>query len=180
MLKKIMLVLAALATLLVGVIVMQPATYKVVRSATIHAPQAEVFALINDFHKWDEWSPWAKIDPQMKTTYSGAAAGAGAVYQWAGNSDVGEGRMTIKESKPGESILIDLEFLKPFESRSLTTFTLQADGPQMTKVTWEMAGDNNFMSKAMTLFASMDKMVGGDFEKGLNKMKSTAESASKK
>jgi hypothetical protein len=175
MLKKIMIGLVAAVAAMAVIIQLQPATYKVVRSTTIQAQQAEVFGLINDFHKWESWSPWAKIDPNMKTTYSGAASGVGAVYHWVGNDDVGEGRMTIKESDPAAGkVVIDLEFLKPFESRSLTTFTLQPV-PEGVGVNWEMAGDANFMTKAMCLFMSMDAMVGPDFEKGLKQMKAGAE-----
>ena len=111
----------------------------------------------------------------MKVDYSGAANGAGAVYHWIGNDDVGEGRMTIKEVSPDQRVVIDLEFLKPFESRALTTFVLEPEsGGQSTKVSWEMSGENNFMSKAMTLFMSMDQMIGNDFERGLKQMAATA------
>lgn len=178
MVKKILLILLGIVVLLVGAILAQPSSYKVVRTTTINAPQAEVYALINDFHQWDKWSPWAKLDPNMKTTYTGTEKGPGAVYYWIGNSDVGEGRMTITESVPSDRVVINLEFLKPFESNSITTFLVVPEG-QATKVTWQMAGESNFMSKAMTLFVSMDKLVGGDFDKGLTQMKAAAESSHK-
>ena len=179
MVKKILLGLAGLLVLLAGLIAMQPASYKVVRSATIDAPQADVFGLINDFHQWEKWSPWAKLDPKMKVDYSGAASGKDASYHWVGNDDVGEGRMTILGSSPSDRIEIKLEFVKPFESNSITTFLLKPEGSAGTNVSWEMAGENNFMSKAMTLFMSMDKMIGGDFEKGLAQMKLAAASVRK-
>lgn len=175
MLVKILIGLVAVLAILAGVIVMQPAEYSVVRTTTINAPPAVVFGLINDFHQWEHWSPWAKIDPNMKTTYSGPAYGPGASYHWIGNDDVGEGRMTIKDSNPNDRVGIDLEFIKPFESKSVTTFALKPEGPAATTVSWTMTGQNNFMSKAMTLFMSMDKMVGNDFEKGLAQMKTLAE-----
>ena len=174
MLVKILIGLVAVLAILAGVIVMQPAEYTVVRSATINAPPPVVFALINDFHQWEQWSPWAKLDPNMKTTYSGPTSGPGAAYHWIGNDDVGEGRMTIKDSTPSDKVNIDLEFIKPFESRSLTAFALRPEGSG-TNVSWTMTGQNNFMSKAMTLFMSMDKMVGNDFEKGLAQLKAVAE-----
>jgi uncharacterized protein YndB with AHSA1/START domain len=179
MIKKVLLTLGALVAALVGLILMQPASYQVDRSTTVNAAPAEVFALINDFRQWDKWSPWAKIDPKMKATYSGAEKGVGAIYQWTGNDDVGEGRMTINESVPSERVVIKLEFIKPFESNSITTFLLKPEGSSSTSVSWQMAGDNNFMSKAMSLFASMDSMIGSDFEKGLRQMKAAAESPSK-
>ena len=158
-----------------GVIAMQPDTYKVTRTGEIAAPPAEVFALINDFHKWDGWSPWAKLDPAMKTTYSGADSGTGASYYWIGNDQVGEGRMTITASQPTQSVKINLEFLKPFASKADNDFTVTPSGTG-TKVEWAMVGEHNFISKAMGLaMGGMDKMIGPDFEKGLAQMKTLAE-----
>lgn len=179
MLKKILLgILAALAVFAV-VVALQPAHFRVGRSTTISAPVPVVFARVNDLHQWDDWSPWAKLDPQMKATHTGAPAGKGAVYTWAGNAKVGEGRMTITESRPNELVRINLEFIKPFAASNTTDFTFKSDAGQTT-VTWTMAGENNFFGKAMCLFVSMDKMVGGDFEKGLVALKSVAELATGK
>lgn len=178
MIKKILL--GALVVIVVGVaifcvvVAMQPAHYHVERSATMNAPAVLVFNQVNDFHKWDAWSPWAKLDPNMKTSFEGAPAGNGAVYSWTGNSDVGEGRMTITDSKPGESIKIKLDFIKPFAATNATLFSFKPQGNQ-TAVTWTMDGDNNFVGKAFGLFMNMDKMVGGDFEKGLAQIKAIAE-----
>ena len=177
MLKKILLVVVALVAALVVVVAAQPATYKVVRTASIAAPQSDVFSLVNDFHRWDAWSPWAKLDPAMKTSYDGPAAGTGAIYSWTGNDKVGEGRMTVLESKPGELVRIKLEFLKPFAQSSLTEFALAGQGSS-TSVTWSMSGDNNFIAKGMCLFmGGMDKMIGPDFERGLAQLKTAAEAA---
>jgi hypothetical protein len=180
MIKKILLGAVILVVVIIAVCVvvvaMQPAHYRVERSATMNAPAPVVFNQVNDFHKWDAWSPWAKLDPNMKTTFEGAPSGTGAVYAWTGNSDVGEGRMTIMDSKPGEAIKIKLEFIKPFAATSDTLFSFKPQGNQ-TAVTWTMDGDNNFVGKAMCLFMNMDKMVGGDFEKGLAQMKAVAEKA---
>lgn len=178
MIKKMLL--GALVVIVLGVaifctvVALQPAHYHVERSATVNAPAITVFNQVNDFHKWDAWSPWAKLDPNMKTTFEGAPAGNGAVYSWVGNSDVGEGRMTITDSKPGELIKIKLEFIKPFAATNATVFTFKPQGNQ-TAVTWTMDGDNNFVGKAFSLVMNMDKMVGGDFEKGLAQMKTVAE-----
>jgi hypothetical protein len=180
MIKKILLygiaVIVLIITIFCVVVAMQPAHYTVQRSASINAPASIVFAHVNDFHKWDAWSPWAKLDPNMKTSFEGAPAGAGAVYGWTGNSDVGEGRMTITDSKPSESIKIKLEFIKPFTQTALTNFDFKPQGNQ-TAVTWTMDGENNFVGKAFCLFINMDKMVGADFEKGLAQMKTISEKA---
>ena len=178
MIKKILIGLAVIVVILVVIVALQPSTYQVERSATISAPAAAVFAQVNDFHKWNAWSPWAKLDPAMKQTFEGTPAGNGAIYTWAGNKEVGEGRMTITESHPSDLIRIKLEFLKPFASTNTTEFTFTPQGNQ-TAVKWKMSGENNFIAKAFQLVMSMDKMIGGDFEKGLAQMKSVAEAAQK-
>ena len=133
-----------------------------------------VFGQVNDFHRWDGWSPWAKMDPAMKTTYSGAAAGEGASYAWVGNSQVGEGRMTITESRPSDHIVVRLEFVKPMAATNTATFTFKPDAGG-TDVTWAMDGNNGFMGKAFSVFMNMDKMLGAYFEQGLGQMKVAAE-----
>ncbi len=182
MLKKIILGVVVMLVVLIAVclvlVMMQPAHYQIERSTTINAPAATVFPLVNDFHKWDSWSPWAKLDPAMKTTFEGPPAGAGAMYSWTGNSEVGEGKMTITESRPNDLVKIKLEFIKPFAATNATEFTLTPSG-NSTNVKWTMAGDNNFIGKAFSLFMNMDKMIGADFEKGLAQMKTVAESAAR-
>ena len=178
MLKKVLLAIVVLLGLFAVVVASQPAAFRVERSATIPAPASVVFAQVNDFHKWDAWSPWAKLDPAMKATHSGAAAGPGAIYHWEGNKDVGEGRMTITESRPNEMVRIKLDFIKPFESTNLTEFVFKPSSNQ-TAVTWTMTGEKSFISKAVCLFMDMDKMVGGDFEKGLAAMQTAAVAAAK-
>jgi hypothetical protein len=145
----------------------------------ISAPAPVVFAQVNDLHRWENWSPWAKLDPNMKVAHEGPPAGKGAVYSWAGNSKVGEGRMTIIESRPNELVRINLEFIKPFAATNITEFTFKPEG-NGTAVSWSMSGENNFLSKAVCLFMNMDKMVGGDFEKGLAALKSVSEAAARK
>jgi hypothetical protein len=161
-----------------GYIATRPAEYTVTRSATFAAQPEVVFAQVNDFHKWDAWSPWAKIDPAMKITYSGPQSGKGASYAWIGNGDVGEGQMTIIDSKPTEAVKIDLQFLKPFAASCITDFDIKPSGDKTT-VTWTMKGQNNFIAKAFTMFMDMDQMIGADFEKGLAQMKPVVESAPK-
>lgn len=178
MLRKAIIAIAGIAAALGLVISLQPAAYKVSRTTQINAPPERVFALLNDYRKWDGWSPWAKLDPNMKTTYSGPDSGAGASYHWVGNDDVGEGRMTNLESRASEYLKIRLEFVKPFESTALTEFTLKPEGAGGTRVSWDMSGDQNFVSKAFSLFmGGMDGMIGADFDKGLAQLKRLAEPA---
>lgn len=169
-----LLVAASLAALLALVIASRPSEFRVTRSAAIAAPPSAVFGQVNDLHCWEAWSPWAKLDPAMKQTYDGPAAGVGAVYAWAGNRNVGEGRMRITESLPSELIRFKLEFLKPFKGDCDTLFTFQPQDGGM-QVTWTMSGRNHFLAKAMGLFMDCDKMVGGQFETGLANLKSLAE-----
>ncbi len=160
--------------LLVVLIATRPAEFRISRSAEIAAPPRAVFEHVNDFHAWEAWSPWAKLDPACKLRYEGPPSGVGAVYGWSGNSKVGQGQMTITDSKPGELVLIRLEFLRPFKCTNTAEFRF-APGGGRTKVTWSMLGRKNFLTKAFGLFCNMDKMVGGDFEKGLAQMKAIAE-----
>jgi uncharacterized protein YndB with AHSA1/START domain len=178
MLTIILLVLAVVIVVFVIVATLQPAGFRIVRSATITAPPAVVFAQVNDLHAFQLWSPWAKLDPAMKSTFAGPPAGRDAVYAWVGNAKVGEGRMTITESKPADRVQMKLEFLKPFKATNTTEFVFRAEG-SMTAVTWSMSGTNGFMFKAVSLFMNMDKMVGKDFENGLANLKSVAEAAAK-
>jgi Polyketide cyclase / dehydrase and lipid transport len=176
MLEIILIALAVIVLVLVVIIALQPSDFRVARSTTVSAPPPAVFAQVNDFHKWEAWNPWGKIDAAMKQAYDGAPAGPGAVYTWAGNNEVGEGRMTIIESRPTELIRIKLEFIKPFAATNTAEFTFKPEGNQ-TAVTWSMFGEKNFMAKAVHLFMNMDKMIGGQFEKGLASMKSIVEGA---
>jgi len=182
MIKKILLggliIVVVIVVVFVCVVALQPSHYHIERSATINAPAYLVFAQVNDFHKWEAWSPWAKIDAAIKYSYEGAPTGTGAVYSWTGNSQVGEGRMTIIESHLSDLIKIKLEFIKPWSAVNATNFMFKSQGNQ-TAVTWTMDGNNNFMGKAFGLFMNIDKMVGGDFEKGLAQMKSVAETMAK-
>jgi hypothetical protein len=177
MLETILIILGVLVLLVVVFVVivaLRPADFRITRQAIISAPAPTVFAQVNDFHNWNAWSPWAKLDPAMKQTFEGAPAGKGSIYHWVGNKHAGEGRMTIVESRPSDLISIKLEFLKPFKATNTAEITFEPKG-QQTLVTWSMIGKKNFILKAFGLFMDMDKMVGGDFEKGLAAMKSVSE-----
>ena len=175
--KKILIGLIALIAIVAvfaGVIAMQPSEFRIVRSAAMSAPAPEVFAQVNDFHNWDAWSPWAKLDPKAKNTFEGPAAGTGAIFKWSGNNEVGEGSMTLTQSHPYDLITIKLEFVRPFADTSTAEFTFEPKDDQ-TVVTWSMFGRRNFIAKAVCFFMNMDKMVGGQFEKGLAQMKAIVE-----
>lgn len=174
MLKTILIVVVVLVAAVLIYAVTKPDQFRIQRTASISAPAEKIFPLINDFHTWSVWSPWEKLDLAMKKTHSGAPQGKGAVLEWDGNKDVGTGRMEVLESIPSSKILIKLDFLKPFEAHNQAEFTL-APNTGSTQVTWAMYGPQPYIVKVMSLFCSMDKMVGGQFEKGLADLKALAE-----
>jgi hypothetical protein len=171
----IFLALAFIAIILFVIIAGRPDEFIVTRSTTISAPPGKIFPHINDLHKWEAWSPWAKLDPNAKNSFAGADSGRGAAMSWDGNKKIGAGRMTIIESAPNDLIRFKLEFIRPFKATNAAEFTLKPEGSQ-TVVTWSMTGKNNFFFKAFGILMNCDKMVGRDFEKGLASLKSVAES----
>jgi hypothetical protein len=174
MVRKVLLgvvvALAALATFVAS----RPDDYRVQRSARIAAPVGVVYAHVVSLHRWEAWSPWAKLDPRMSVEYGGPEAGPGATYAWKGNRDVGEGRMTVLDAKPDAQVVLHLEFLAPMKDEATTTFDLAPAGGA-TEVTWSMSGKLGFIGKAMCMVSSMDRMVGPDFEKGLARLEAVAE-----
>jgi hypothetical protein len=174
MLKKVAVPLVVVIVGLVAVVATRPSTYRVERSLTMAAPAELPFGLVNDFHRWELWSPWEALDPRMKKTFGGAYAGEGATYSWVGNDKVGTGRMSILESKPHESILMRLEFIEPWEDTSSNTFLFEPTAEGVT-VRWRMEGHYDFMGKAFSLFMDMEGMIGQDFEKGLASLKGLVE-----
>jgi len=169
--------LVLVLTVVLGVLVLaslQPSSFEVKRSIQIQAPAEKVYPLLVDFQKFGAWSPWEKLDPAMTRTFEGQANGTGAVYKWKGNDQVGEGRMEIVGVVPNRSVTIKLDFLTPFESHNTTVYTLETGGASTT-MTWTMSGPSTFATKVMTLFVSMDAMVGPDFERGLANLKMVVE-----
>lgn len=176
MIKKILLFLAAIIIIFLVVVVLQPADFRIARSATIAAPSAVIFEQTNDLGKWQESAPWARLDPAAKVSFEGPPSGRGASVAWTGNSKIGAGRLTITESRPDELVSFSLELLKPIAMAATTEFAFRPEGDQ-TVVTWSVSGRRTFMLKAAGLFVNMDKIVGGQLDKGLARLKSMAEAA---
>lgn len=174
MLKIILIGLVIAVAGFAAVAAMQPNEFRVERSLAIAAPAETIFPYLNDPRKMNEWSPWAKLDPDMKQTYEGSEIGAGAICSWVGNKKVGEGRQTITESIPNELVRTKLEFFKPMQAVNTADFSLKSENGQ-TMVTWSMYGPNNFIGKAMGLIMNCNKMVGDQFEQGLNSLKAITE-----
>ena len=175
-LKHVAVALGLTVAALSAFVASRPDAFHVERSAIIAAPADVIYAQVGDFHNWNAWSPWDALDPSMKKVYEGENNRPGASYFWEGNDKVGSGRMTIVDANPPSQLSIKLEFIKPWPGTNDTRFAFTPDGDK-TKVTWSMSGKANFMMKAMTVFMNMDKMVGGDFERGLKKLGEVAESA---
>lgn len=174
MLKIIGLIVAAGIVVVLLLAFTKPDDFHVERTASINAAPEQIFPHINNLHAWEAWSPYLKLDPAMKTTYSGAEVGAGSVYEWEGNSKVGAGRVSIASAQSPNRVGITLDMLKPFAASNDVLFTLQPNGTT-TNVTWAMDGKNNFIAKVMSVFFDMDKMVGGQFEEGLANLKAVVE-----
>jgi uncharacterized protein YndB with AHSA1/START domain len=178
MIKTIALIVVGLLAIVIAVVVIlaltKPATFRVERTTSIKAPPEKIFPLINDFQSWSAWSPYEKKDPAMKRTFSGPPSGKGAIYEWDGDKNVGQGRMEITGSTPPSNVTLALDFVKPFEAHNMVVFTLAPQGDSTT-VTWAMQGPANFISKVTQVFINMDKMVGTDFEAGLANVKALAE-----
>lgn len=149
-------------------------TFRVERSIVVKAPPEKIFAYLNDFHSWTAWSPYEKLDPAMKHTFGGPASGQGSSYAWEGRGKAGAGRMEIMQSSPASKVSIQLDFSKPFKGHNTAEFTLLPQG-QATQVTWAMYGPSAFITKLMGLFFNMDRMIGKDFEVGLENLKALAE-----
>ncbi len=177
MFTKILLIVAVLVIGFCIVAALQPAHFNYTRSITITAPPSALFTQVNNLHNFQNWNPWAKVDPNAKMVYSGPDAGVGASYQWVGNGDVGEGEMTIIESRPNELVRCRMDFKKPMEATNIAEFTFKPVGNQ-TVVTWGMSGTNKFVGKAFGLIVNCDKMVGTQFDKGLATLKTMTEKSS--
>ena len=174
MVKLMLIVVALLLAALMLYVATRPASFRIQRSLRIAAPREKLFAYVADLHNFDAWSPWAALDPTMRKRFSGADSGQGAVYEWQGNSKVGQGRMEIVDAVAPSRVVIKLDFLKPFKAHNTAEYLLAPSG-EGTEFIWAMHGSNNFVSKLMGLFFSMDRMVGGQFEQGLASLKALAE-----
>lgn len=171
------IVVVLLVVLIAAVLIFaasKPDIFRVQRLASIKAPPGKIFALINDFRSWPAWSPYEKKDPAMKKTYSGAASGKGAVYEWEGDKNVGKGRIEIADASPPSKVTLKLDMIKPFAAHNIVEFTLEPIGDS-TNVTWAMNGHTPYIAKVMHVFVDMDRMVGKDFEAGLANLKAVAE-----
>lgn len=175
MLVALIVVLVLIAIVLI-LAAMRPDQFRIERSATIQAPAERIFPFIDDFHRWQAWSPYENKDPAMQRTFDGPSSGVGASYAWNGNKNIGSGRMEISQSTPSSRVFLTLEFFTPFKASNTAEFVLTPQG-NATHVSWAMQGRSPFMSKLMGVVFNFDKMVGKDFEEGLANLRKLAEPA---
>ena len=171
-----LVLLAIIAALLVAA-AMRPDTFRVERTASVNAPPEKIFALVNDYRQWPSWSPYEKMDPAMKKTFTGPASGKGAVYEWEGNAKAGKGRIEILDAAPPNRISMKLDMLKPMQGHNTVDFVFTPQGGA-TDVSWTTRGKSPFIGKLFGLVFNMDRMVGGQFEEGLAKLKQLSEARS--
>ena len=176
--KRIGGLLALAVVVVVGLALTKADTFAVERRISIKAAPDAIYPLLADFQQFGKWSPWEHLDPAMTRSFSGPASGEGSVYVWKGNSEVGEGRMEIKRAEPPTKVLIKLDFIEPFASQNMAEYTLSPKGAE-TEMVWRMTGPMPFVSKVMSVFVSMDAMIGPDFERGLAKLKTVVEAGAK-
>ena len=174
MAKNLLKILVMFTLVFVIVVIAQPCRFSVGRSITINAPASVIFALVDDQQQWERWSPWAKLDPTAKFTYGESHAGLGSHAYWDGDAQIGKGSSTITESIPDQRIVFTLDIEKPMKTVDTLEFTFAPAG-KATEVTWTMEGNNDFMGKAAGLVMNCKKMIGDQFERGLNNLKSLAE-----
>ncbi|MEB3286639.1 MAG: SRPBCC family protein [Vampirovibrionales bacterium] len=174
MLKMVLILVFLVIAGILAFATTKPDTFRVERSIIINAPSEKIYPLISNFHQWQIWSPYEKMDPNMKRAFEGPESGKGAVYSWNGAGKVGQGRMEILETQPASKVIIKLHFVKPFEATNTTEFTIIPEGKQ-TKVTWAMSGIQPFMGKVISVFFNLDPMIGKDFEDGLQNLKKAVE-----
>lgn len=173
MFMKIAIVVAILITIVLIYAATKPNTFHVERTIDVKAPPEKLFALVNDFHQWEAWSPYNK-DPAMKKTFSGSASGKGAMYAWEGNKDVGRGEITITDTTPPKEIEMALHMIEPFEGRNHVVLSFVAKG-DTTTVTWALEDQHTYLLKIISTFLNLDRMIGKDFEVGLARLKTAAE-----
>ncbi len=174
MFKKILIGLVLIIAVFCAYVAMLPNEYRIERSLKIEGKPDQVFAQVNDLRKFNDWSPWAKLDPNSTAEFSGAGSGEGAAFSWAGNHEVGKGKMTIIESRPNERIAMRLDFKEPMEDTATVEFLFKPDG-ESTHVTWAIFGNDSFLEKAICVFFDRDKLVGDMYDQGLSNLKTLVE-----
>jgi hypothetical protein len=174
MMSYVLLTLAAAVLALLAYAATRPDEFRVERRLRIAATAEQLWPLVSELRDFNRWNPYERKDPQIKGQYAGTASGVGSRYSWESDK-VGSGSLEIIGQQPGRAVQLKLDFLKPFKAHNQAEFALQPTPDGATEVSWRMHGPANFMSKLMGVFIDMDKMVGRDFEDGLQNLRQFAE-----
>ena len=152
----------------------RPDAFRVERRLRLAAPAERLWPLVGELRGFNRWNPYERKDPLIKGQYTGEASGIGSRYAWE-SGKVGTGSLEITGQQPGRAVQMKLDFVKPFEAHNQAEFALEPTADGATEVSWRMHGPANFMSKLIGVFMDMDKMVGRDFEDGLQNLRRIAE-----
>jgi effector-binding domain-containing protein len=169
-LKVIGIILAVIIVIAAILTFTLPTKYNVERSITIDAPRNIVYDQVRYFKNFTAWSPWSNLDPAMSYEISSPDGEIGSVYSWSGNNSVGVGSLT-NTALSDDRIEQALDFTAPRESHDLTYYTFE-ETPEGVKVTWGLDGSMARPMNLMGLFMNLDKIIGQDFERGLNNLDS--------
>lgn len=173
MMKILVGVLAVLAVCVVAVLAYaatKPDNFRYERSTVIAASPETIYPYLNDLKLGQTWSPFEDLDPDMERNLSEQTSGEGASYAWSGDSNAGEGKITIVDSVPNERVTLDLDFVRPMEGHSTVDYILQPEGDG-TKMIWAMHGEQPYIGKLMSVFIDCEKMIAENFEKGFANLK---------
>lgn len=174
MFKKVAIAVVAMLIVFVGYVLTRPSHFRYSRSGTYKAKADMVFPYLVSFKKGNEWSPYMKVDPNMKLTYAGEDGQVGSRMEFEGNSDVGAGHLEVLKVVPNELVEIKLTMTKPIYGENIIRYALnEQDG--ITQFTWSMEGDSGFMGQLISVFIDCEKMVAGDFEKGIANLRPIVE-----
>ncbi len=168
------IILAGAIGLLLAFAATKPDDFKISRSANIKAPPEKIFALINNLRQFDTWNPFAKQDATIQLSYTGPESGQGAKSTWTSKGSAGAGTLEVTGGNAPSEVKMLLHMTSPIEARNDIVFALQPREGS-TDVTWTMSGKQPFIGKVISTIMSMDKMVGGPFEKGLADLRTLAE-----
>lgn len=152
----------------------RPDEFHIARSTSIVAPPEKIFPLVNDLRSFNQWNPFAKQDPTAQITYNGPPGGKGASHAWNSKGRAGKGSLEIVDTAPPSGVTMMLRMEKPMKADNTIVFALRPNG-SATDVTWTMSGISPYIAKVMGVIINCDRMVGGEFEKGLADLKALAE-----
>ncbi|MBC7535363.1 MAG: SRPBCC family protein [Ferruginibacter sp.] len=172
--KKILVLLLALVVILLIVALFVKKDYSIQREVSINKPKTAVFDYIKYLKNQNEFSKWAKMDPNMKKKFAGTDATVGFISMWEGNGDVGKGEQEIKKISAGESVDYEIRFIKPWKSVAQSNMSTEAISEDQTKVKWSFSGYMPYPFNLMRLFG-MEKMIGNDLQTGLDNLKAIQE-----